>query len=217
MPFLAPPSDQIRIAAYPKPSGSGQFLVKLADQPDGYCPIPEEALTMRLYWIEDFSLRTVGNYVLCENKTLNTIFSDPQTFTAWGLPMGSNCSVQLRSEVTYTWNETEAQFIQSTPLPCIMDDTPNDQNLFSCGLTGEGFCGFDLEDQEALEAIDAVLALPPEFADDDFLLTLRYWRGLRLKALDRPDEALAEYVGIYEDAPESAWGMLAALHFEAAD
>jgi hypothetical protein len=28
------------------------------------------------------------------------------------------------------------------------------------------------------------------------------------------DDALAEYVTIYDDTPESAWGMRAALHFE---
>jgi hypothetical protein len=33
----------------------------------------------------------------------------------------------------------------------------------------------------------------------------------------RTDEALAEYVTIYDAAPESAWGMLAALHFEMTD
>ncbi len=42
----------------------------------------------------------------------------------------------------------------------------------------------------------------------------RYYRALALQALNRPDEALAEYVTIYETAPESAWGMLAALHIE---
>jgi hypothetical protein len=42
----------------------------------------------------------------------------------------------------------------------------------------------------------------------------RYWRALALEALERPDEALAEYVAIYEAAPESAWGLLAGLHIE---
>ena len=42
---------------------------------------------------------------------------------------------------------------------------------------------------------------------------LRYRRALALESLGRADEALAEYVAIYEAAPNSAWGMLAALHF----
>ncbi len=43
---------------------------------------------------------------------------------------------------------------------------------------------------------------------------VRYWRALALEALDRPDDALAEYVAIYAAAPESAWGHLARLHFD---
>ena len=41
-----------------------------------------------------------------------------------------------------------------------------------------------------------------------------YYYAMTLEALNRPDEALVEYVEIYEAAPESAWGMLAALHLE---
>lgn len=43
---------------------------------------------------------------------------------------------------------------------------------------------------------------------------IHYYRALALEALNRPDEALAEYIAIYETAPDSAWGMLAALHLE---
>ncbi|MBZ0276676.1 MAG: hypothetical protein K8I60_11050 [Anaerolineae bacterium] len=50
--------------------------------------------------------------------------------------------------------------------------------------------------------------------DDMDMQRWGYWRALALEALNRPDEALAEYVAIYEAAPESAWGMLAALHIE---
>jgi tetratricopeptide (TPR) repeat protein len=43
---------------------------------------------------------------------------------------------------------------------------------------------------------------------------LHYYYAMTLEALDRPEEALAEYVTIYEAAPDSAWGILAALHLE---
>ena len=48
---------------------------------------------------------------------------------------------------------------------------------------------------------------------DDITIPL-YQQALRFEAENRPDEALAEYVSIYEAAPESAWGMLARLHLE---
>ena len=43
---------------------------------------------------------------------------------------------------------------------------------------------------------------------------IRYYRALAYEYLNRPDEALAEYITIYESAPESAWGMLARLHLD---
>ncbi|MEM9951690.1 MAG: tetratricopeptide repeat protein [Chloroflexota bacterium] len=45
----------------------------------------------------------------------------------------------------------------------------------------------------------------------------RYAYALALEALNRPDEALAQYITIYESDPESAWGQLARLHLEAAE
>jgi hypothetical protein len=55
--------------------------------------------------------------------------------------------------------------------------------------------------------------IQPEQQLNDQLLDY-YLRALALEALNRPDEALAEYIAITEAAPESAWGMLAALHLE---
>lgn len=43
---------------------------------------------------------------------------------------------------------------------------------------------------------------------------LLYWRALTYEFMGRTDDALAEYIAIYEAMPNSAWGMLAALHFE---
>lgn len=50
--------------------------------------------------------------------------------------------------------------------------------------------------------------------DDIDAARWHYWRALALEALERTEDALAEYVAIYEAAPESAWGMLARLHIE---
>ncbi|MBE0690608.1 MAG: hypothetical protein IH587_10860, partial [Anaerolineae bacterium] len=64
----------------------------------------------------------------------------------------------------------------------------------------------------ALSASEAVLDSPLVTPTSDFAFLARHYRALALEALGRPDEALAEYVAIYEAAPESGWGMLAALH-----
>ena len=49
---------------------------------------------------------------------------------------------------------------------------------------------------------------------DPVLLRWRYLAALTLEVLDRPAEALAEYIAIYEAAPDSVWGTLASLHVE---
>ena len=72
------------------------------------------------------------------------------------------------------------------------------------------------EYEQVLSQIEIIYTLPTANYED-YALQLRYWRALALEALNRPDEALAEYIAIYEAAPESAWGMLAALHLEVVD
>ncbi len=88
------------------------------------------------------------------------------------------------------------------------------QTAFNCGPTGTLFCPFyrELEDDErALELVDQRLN---ENKDDERTgFALRYRRALALESLGRSEEALAEYVAIHDAAPDSAWGMLAALHF----
>jgi tetratricopeptide (TPR) repeat protein len=98
-----------------------------------------------------------------------------------------------------------------------------EQSNFHCGRTGELFCGlYEVDHQRALEMINTLT--DEDFAREsdsgwggEFQFAVRYRRALALETLGRRDEALAAYVAIYEDAPESAWGMLAALHFETAN
>ena len=67
--------------------------------------------------------------------------------------------------------------------------------------------------EQVLSQIETVFTLPPENYQD-YELPLRYWRALTLELSGRSDEALAEYIAIIDTAPDSAWGMLAALHVE---
>lgn len=64
--------------------------------------------------------------------------------------------------------------------------------------------------------IEAILNDPryPNLSNSYLIPLSRYYYALVLESRNRPDEALAEYIAIYEAAPESAWGMLAALHLE---
>ncbi|MBL8152691.1 MAG: hypothetical protein JNM70_00795 [Anaerolineae bacterium] len=62
----------------------------------------------------------------------------------------------------------------------------------------------------------AALINPQSSTAEERGWSYRYFRGLALEALDRPEEALAEYVALVENVPDSVWGQLAALHVEAA-
>ncbi len=70
------------------------------------------------------------------------------------------------------------------------------------------------EMDNALAHSESVFDSPLVTPASDIALLIRHYRALALEALGRDAEALAEYVTIYEIAPESAWGMLAALYLE---
>lgn len=120
----------------------------------------------------------------------------------------------------YTWNEeTEmimlAEEPQITPTSDPISPIPIEQSdpvytLHNFSTLRSAFVERDF----ALVVEIADEALASAIDDNQLAYAFRYYRALALEALDRPDEALAEYVAIYETAPDSAWGMLAVLHFE---
>jgi|GEM_PF-2394363 len=130
--------------------------------------------------------------------------------------------IELRS-VTFTWDAQMRTFLpppQPTPTQVTSMPTPTalpstqvqyPLNLYTYLRVREAFALGEFA--SALELLDTALA-EPEQRDETFETTFHYYRALMLEALDRPDEALTEYVALYETAPESAWGLLAALHFD---
>lgn len=76
---------------------------------------------------------------------------------------------------------------------------------------------FAQEDYQSIIHIVDVALSNPENTEYDVTMyenAFRYYRALALEAFNRPDEALTEYINIYESEPDSAWGILAHLHFE---
>ncbi len=216
--YFAPPDDESVLTVLYLPSGDTAedqpYLVHLFNDYEYSCPHPEQAETLELYTVVDDSLSR-REYTLCDRQSLDEIFTVTPAFTTWVYPrdVDSHCRGKDRIPVTFTWNAAEQRFVPEA-LSCTEDASLMEQALFTCGWSGEQFCGFYTEGEEALIFIDTVLADPPESVDEAFWQAVHYHRALTLEALNRPDEALAEYVAIYEAAPESAWGMLAALHFE---
>jgi hypothetical protein len=104
----------------------------------------------------------------------------------------------------YKWN-SETQQYEFTDTGEVIDPTMQDMRM-----------AFDVQDYEAtLRIVEALIKSPSENIEEaDSEFELLYWRAFTLEMLNRPDEALAEYIAIHQAAPRSSWGMLAALHLE---
>lgn len=129
------------------------------------------------------------------------------------------CSESITKPVSYSWDSAKQTYVPSsqptqTPEPTATPEfrpTPTPQpypQYFSV------LDAFEERDFVAVVGMTAeVFAIDAERDLNDQLGDF-YLRALALEALDRPGEALAEYVALYEAVPESAWGRLAALHLE---
>lgn len=104
---------------------------------------------------------------------------------------------------TYMWDSETQQYIYFDSGEVI---DPTMQDVWGA---------FEVRDYgAALRIVDALIKSPPEDSEEaGSEFERRYWRALTLEMLNRPDEALADYVTIYETTPNSSWGRLAALHF----
>lgn len=123
----------------------------------------------------------------------------------------------------YNWDAASRSYVlppQPTPTPISPTATPNPVMLVS--MEERPVFSYQRVDN-ALAAGDAAVALTMTDYEmtlttrEPSLLTYRYYRALALEALNRTDEALAEYIAVYETAPDTLLGMLAALHIEPVD
>lgn len=212
-PYFPIPDEDAEYHTIALPGNVGKALLRFGYDPERQsCSDGQSYRFVELLRMNQGALSSIGRYDLCGEYNLTHLFPVPEELHAWKQvyePDGVSSFV----ETIYHWDVNQMSFVLQSelePTPEVQTET----DLFSCGLIGEEFCGFYKEGNEGLAILDAVLAEPPEFADSHFLVRVHYYRALALEALNRPDEALAEYVAIYEAAPESAWGQLAALHLE---
>ena len=165
----------------------------------------------------DFTL-TRNTFEVCR-RDLATLFPDGEgsTLIDGGEIVWEQDASQNRL-IRYEWDATTKTFlnaIPNTPVPTVIT-TATPAPLPKYGQLSEAL---DAEDYiEALVMLDTDEARNSDYYRDnpnaDVLYDYHYQRGFILEMLNRSDEALAEYIAIYEAAPDSAWGMLAALHLE---
>jgi hypothetical protein len=139
----------------------------------------------------------------CEDVDLDSLLGIgterlPTEIAAWA-PLPNSPSNVVPA--IYQWNSTTGAYEFNTlQVPEAEDDVD-----LSSALAAE-----DLE--RALETIETGLASTD--TEDSELARLHYLRAVILQSLGNANEALEDYVNIYETAPNSTWGRLAALHLE---
>lgn len=200
------PDETAELATIQLPGDAGIGLVQVSfENPEHPCSAGYSPGDLRVWRLEGGEFISIGSAKLCERRRLEEIFVSPDQFLAWQWSQWGEYF-----EVTHFWDQQEQEYVFDT-LP---KTEPGPGHSTSYCPAPYDYCGFGLVGVEAVAALDELLANPPEDAGPEFLQTVAYYRAWRLEELGRDDEALAQYVAIYEDAPNSVWGMLAALHFE---
>lgn len=220
------------------------YIFEAIELPDGHTGLATlDYVISHPYWLREGSDRGGGS--VCETPLLNPDSYSAAYLGIWRLVndelerlfFGYVCEVgEIRDfvddntvkawtafdydnlvEEIYTWDDAAQTFTApplttpTTPYP-VEETLPSPQTILFEAL-GEYTNG---NFSETLEDADSLLERTTDIESDE-LSAARYYRALALEALGRTDEALAEYIAIYEAAPESAWGMLAALHLEVVD
>lgn len=130
-------------------------------------------------------------------------------------------SIEIRP-VKYEWDEKAHTYVAPPQPPLQVIPTPTlssaeaPQSTYSLFVSTFFYVQAAFTEHDyahALEMIDGALS-EKQPTDPSLSTTFHYYRALTLEALHRPDEALKEYVAIYQAEPDSAWGMMANLHLE---
>ncbi|MEO8609150.1 MAG: hypothetical protein ABI690_14770 [Chloroflexota bacterium] len=122
------------------------------------------------------------------------------------------------SSLIYRWDESTLTYeppsrptLQPSPT-AISPEAPAYQSADDAFDAGDYAAALEMVDTEINHITQEYPDTDPNKAE--YLNPSLYSRTLILEALNRRDDALAEYVAIYNAAPDSAWGELAALHLE---
>ncbi len=214
------------IYLYPYVTNMEAYYYDVRDVGSGLCKETQEGVygSVLLWQLKGTELKPMPEIPLCEKRSIADLFQDDnRELHAWSLRTTfeheknfvptifrwESLSHTYKPPMQISFASTSNPHEDTTPLPSYFGEA----DLFDeMGTITDKM--WQKQYSQALERIDNALA---HHAPDALpLLTngLHYYRGITLEALNRPDEALAEYITIYKDAPVSAWGKLAALHLD---
>jgi len=159
---------------------------------------------------------------ICESVMLNDIFPDGTTSTeliAWKQSSERNTNSHYPIvPVIYIWNEEAGTYIyeelvvQSTVIPQENDEL-EEVHLDSVSVLK---AVDDNEFEAVIDLVNDYLGNVSNISDfsNNITRTAYYYRAFAYEQLGQYNEALADYVTLYTEAPDTAWGMLAGLHIE---
>lgn len=213
-------SYEIRTFNYQLPTENTEYAVRLL--PDGtqtlviiqypildtLCTAEAQSGTLTIFEsINDgVPSYTRRSFSLCEMLTL-----DDFDFTAGSLDVWSS----EFEPVSANWTGTDYSY-RSSPT---RQQRIEERGVFSCGITGLYFCGFNEENPEsAIQIIDTYNSDPetasidaePSLFYPNITIAMAYRRALALEQLGRDDEALVAYQEL--SASDTIWGRMAELH-----
>lgn len=193
------------------PGDAGKILLNIYRDPPETAPVgyglsinvgacQQTSRVVDVWELDGTELKRIFSEVLCEDVQPAQVTNDlnnMQEIYAWGFDE----AVFDLIPVTYIWDAAAHTFV--IPGTALTDDTFRPIDPIYVYLNHD----YDSLLEYHAQAISSIT--DPQ---DSTLLYCRYVTALALEDLGRPDEALAEYVAIYEAAPETGWGMLAGLH-----
>jgi hypothetical protein len=231
------PNGYNRLATWNLPEESGKVLVNLdfathyEQRHAGYglgggpgCPqlgvpnrdiqMPEQPGSLRLWRLVDGELVLMFSAPMCQLVGLEDVFVDGAgSHRLKGWIWDDNLGY---TPITYTWDSTVQNYVASllpTPTPPAQVASSVLLNPSVYSLASDALNAFEHGNYaRVIENLNTSLQL--ESDDTLGLAQLHYIAAISFEALNRPDDALAQYVAIYEAAPDSSWGILAALHLE---
>lgn len=191
---------------------------------------------LTLWQMRDNHLEVILDMPLCESHPVDDLFQNGnQHIEGWiGSVFDQYGNAVQFSETIYRWNgELYVADFQSpattTPQPeyisgigYVTEESTEVAAYMTDGVLFDtlGQVETSLYEQNyeaALTILDNAISSADPAAHPIIVQGLHYFRALTLEQLDRDNEALAEYVTIYETAPNTSWGTLARLHFESSD
>lgn len=224
------PSFSHTIQPFALPENGGLALLEINREfKDGYkCFVPDSEILhpaqayIVLRQLQDNRLVTTLGEFLCESPELGKIFVENRLY-AWGNSAYDRDIGMYVTPVVYQWDAQIQEYVQQgVSDPAIVATQATEAALADQfdslnGQVHDTITAYHAGNyQEAVHISDQFLSDYQSLFSDDFalVLQLRHWRALSYMALNQEEMALAEYITIYESAPESAWGQLAHLYLK---